>query len=60
MMARLVQDGEAHRLGDADWTARLVAHLAAFDGWATTGAMRRAVEQAVEAAGPPSTGAGPS
>ena len=60
VMTQLVKDGEVHRLGDPDWTARVVEHLSRFDGWATAGAMRRAVADAVEAAGPPSTGEGPS
>ncbi|NUP42719.1 MAG: hypothetical protein HOY76_38275 [Streptomyces sp.] len=59
-LTRLVEDGEVHRLGDADWTARMIAHLSTFDGRATTGALRRMVAEAVEAAGPPSTGPGPS
>ena len=59
VMTRLVEDGEVHRLGDADWTARVVERLSRFDGWATTGALRRAAAEAVQAAGPPSSGAGP-
>ncbi|MFF4500062.1 hypothetical protein [Streptomyces sp. NPDC001401] len=60
VMTQLVEDGEVHRLGDADWTARVVDCLATFGGWATTGALRRAAAEAVEAAGPPSPGAGQS
>jgi hypothetical protein len=51
MMTQLVVAGEAHRLGDPDWLARVVAHLSAFDGWATTRGLRRAAAEAVEAAG---------
>ena len=59
VMSQLVADGEVHRLGDADWTARAVAHLSTFDGWATNRALRRVAAEAVESAGPPTPGAGP-
>ncbi|MGW2718990.1 hypothetical protein [Streptomyces sp. NPDC001492] len=60
VMTWLVEDGEVHRLGDAGWTARVVERLSTFDGWATTGALRRAAARAVAAAGPPSAGTGPA
>lgn len=50
VMTQLVADGEVHRLGDADWTARVVARLSVFDGWATARALHRAAAEAVAAA----------